>query len=87
MKFLEAEMQRSESHDSRMIGVGLVGLGAVLTAASAACAVAAADHMAIAAGLCGPAAQHCILCAVAAASLLASAGVAGMTTLSPGTCA
>ena len=71
-------MQRSESHDSRMIGVGLVGLGAVLTAASAACAVAAADHMAIAAGLCGPAAQHCILCAVAAASLLASAGVAAV---------
>ena len=69
-------MQRSESHDSRMIGVGLVGLGAVLTAASAACAFAAADHMAIAAGLCGPAAQHCILCVIPAASLLASAGVA-----------
>ena len=69
-------MQRSEPQDSRTIGAGLIGLGALLAATAAVCAGAAADHMAMAAGLCGPAAQHCILCVIPAASLLASAGVA-----------
>ncbi|WP_324819250.1 hypothetical protein [Brevundimonas sp.] len=44
---------------------------------AAAGAVIAADHMALAASLCGPVASHCVLCVASAGSLLASAGVFG----------
>ena len=68
-------MRHSDTRNSRTIGVGLIMIGAMLFAGAAACAVAAADHMAVAAALCGPVARHCILCVASAGSLLASAGV------------
>lgn len=76
-------MQRSDTQDSRTLGVSLIASGAMLAASAAVYAFAAANHMAVAATLCGPATSHCILCAVSMASLLASAGVvaAGMALL------
>ncbi|MDI1328105.1 MAG: hypothetical protein PSV23_15035 [Brevundimonas sp.] len=73
-------MQHSDTRDSGKFGVGLIMVGAGLFAVSSACAVAAADHMAFAAALCGPVGRHCVLCIASAGSLLASAGViaAGM---------
>lgn len=68
-------MPHSDTQDSRKLGVGLIMVGAALFAAAAACVFAAADHMAVAAALCGPVARHCILCIASAGSLLASAGV------------
>lgn len=67
-------MQGSDSHRSQAPGAVLIAVGMMLAAASAAAALAGADHMA-AASLCGPLARHCILCVTSAASLLASAGV------------
>ena len=68
-------MRHDDIDASRTLGPGLTILGAVLTALAAGSAVAAAVHMREAAPLCGPVDLHCMLCALAAASLLASAGV------------
>jgi len=68
-------MQRSDAWESRTSGVCLIAFGATLAASAVAGAFAVANHMAVAATLCGPATNHCILCVVSAASLLASAGV------------
>lgn len=70
-------MQKSDVLDSSRLGLGLIALGAALTAMAMAGAAAALDHMSIAAGLCGPGVGHCVLCAVSASSLLAAAGVIG----------
>lgn len=77
-------MPHSDTRDSQKLAIGLIMVGAALFTAAAACAVAAADHMAVAAALCGPVARHCILCIASAGSLLASAGViaAGVMLLS-----
>ena len=66
-------MHGSDTLQSRTIGAGLVVSGLMLAAAAAAAAWAAADHMA--AAFCGPVLRHCLLCAVSAASLVASFGV------------
>lgn len=78
-------MQPNDTQPSRALGAGLIAFGALLSALAAAGALAAADHMAVAANLCGPVAGHCILCVVSAASVLASAGViaAGVALLTP----
>ena len=68
-------MRHSDTLDSRKLGVGLIMVGATLFTVAAACAVAAVEHMAAAAAICGPLARHCILCVASAGSLLASAGV------------
>ncbi len=68
-------MRHNDTADSARYAVGLIMVGAALFASSAACALAAADHMAFAAALCGPVARHCILCVASTGSLLASAGV------------
>lgn len=67
-------MQGSDSHNPGQSGAGLILVGAMLATASIGAALLAADHMA-APGLCGPLTRHCILCAAATASLLASSGV------------
>lgn len=67
-------MARSDTQDPRTLGVALIVAGAILAASAAVCAFAAADHMAVAAPLCGPVTGHCILCALLAVNLLASAG-------------
>jgi multisubunit Na+/H+ antiporter MnhG subunit len=69
-------MERSQTQDLRTLGVALIFVGAILAASAVVCAFAAADHMALAATLCGPVTGHCILCALLAANLLASAGAA-----------
>ena len=75
-------MEHSDTQDLRTLGVSLITVGAILAVSAAVCAFAAADHMAVAATLCGPVTGHCILCALLAANLLASAGaVAGGVTL------
>ena len=68
-------MRHNDTADSARYGIGLIMVGTALFALSAACAFAAADHMAFAAALCGPVARHCVLCIASAGSLLASAGV------------
>ncbi len=68
-------MQDTDTPDSRTLGVRLMVLGGALTALSAGAAVAATVHMGGAAPFCGPVSQHCALCVVAAASLIASIGV------------
>ena len=68
-------MQRSDFQDSETSAVLLLGLGSGLAAVSAAATFAAAGHMAVAADLCAPLADHCLLCVAAVGSLLASAGV------------
>lgn len=68
-------MRHSDTDESQVFGVGLIMAGATLFAVAAACAVAAFDHMAAFAALCGPAVSHCILCIASAGSLTASAGV------------
>ena len=69
-------MQDRDTPQSRTLGVCLIATGLTLAAAAALAGLAAADHMAAAAALCGPALSHCILCVASAGSLLASAGVA-----------
>jgi hypothetical protein len=69
-------MEHSNTQDRRTLGVSLIVAGAVLVVSAAVCAFAAADHMAVAATLCGPVTGHCILCVLMAANLLASAGAA-----------
>lgn len=69
-------MEHSNTQDRRTLGVSLIVAGAVLAVSAAVCAFAAADHMAVAATLCGPVTGHCILCVLMAANLLASAGAA-----------
>lgn len=69
-------MQGSNAQQSQTLGVCLISAGLMLAAAAAPAALAAADHMAGAAALCGPALRHCLLCAASAASLAASIGVA-----------
>lgn len=69
-------MEHSAAQDSRTLGVALIVAGAILAASAAVCAFAAADHMAVAATLCGPVTGHCVLCVLLAANLLASAGAA-----------
>lgn len=78
-------MQSNDIPSSRTPGAVLIGVGLLLTAVAAASAFAAADHMATAAALCGPALDHCIACVLSAAGLLASGGVvaAGMALLAP----
>lgn len=75
----------NDTPSSRTLGAGLLVLGGLLTASSAATAVAAADHMARVVSLCGPVVGHCVLCVLAATSLLASAGVvaAGLALMKP----
>ncbi|WP_309627422.1 hypothetical protein [Brevundimonas sp.] len=68
-------MRHNDTADVAGYGIGLMTVGSALFALSAACAFAAAEHMAFAAALCGPVARHCILCVASAGSLLASAGV------------
>lgn len=69
-------MPGDNTQDSRALGAGLIILGAALALSSIGLGIVAADHMAAAAAaLCGPVAGHCLLCVVAAASLLSSAGV------------
>ena len=68
-------MQGSDTWDSRTFGVCLIAFGATLAASAVASAFAVANHMAVAATLCEPATDHCILCVVSTASLLASVGV------------
>lgn len=69
-------MPGDNTQDSRALGAGLIILGAALALSSLVVGIVAADHMAAAAAaLCGPVAGHCLLCVVAAASLLSSAGV------------
>lgn len=70
-------MLKSDALDSSTLGLGLIALGAGLTAMAMAGAVGTVDHMSYAASLCGPGVGHCLLCAVSAASLLAAAGVVG----------
>lgn len=70
-------MERSDTRESRTLGVALIVAGAILAASAAVCAFATVEHMAVAATLCGPVTGHCILCALLAANLLASAGAAG----------
>jgi hypothetical protein len=69
-------MERSDTQESRTLGVSLIAAGAILAPSAAVCALAAVDHMAVAAALCGPVTGHCLLCALLAANLLASAGAA-----------
>ncbi|HWQ87111.1 hypothetical protein [Brevundimonas sp.] len=69
-------MQRDDNQESQILGAALIVSGAILATSGAICAFAAANHMAIAANLCGPTTGHCILCAVSAASLLAAAATA-----------
>lgn len=78
-------MQQNDKPQSRTLGAGLIASGVLLTASAAASTLAAADHMALAAKLCGPVVGHCLLCVVSAASLLASAAVvmAGAALLAP----
>ena len=68
-------MQDCDAQQSRTPGICLIGAGLMLAAASAMAGWAAAEHMAAAAAVCGPALPHCILCVTSAGSLLASAGV------------
>lgn len=68
-------MQGDNTQDSKALGAGLITGGAVLAISSIVIGIAAADHMAAAANLCGPVTGHCILCVVSAASLLSSCGV------------
>ena len=80
-------MMKFENSDERMIvSVGLFALTGSFGALTAALAILAMDHMAFAAGLCGPVAGHCLLCVGAAASLAAAigTGAAGMSLLRPG---
>lgn len=69
-------MQRDDTQESQILGAALIVSGAILAASGAVCAFAAANHMAMAANLCGPTTGHCILCVVSAASLLAAAATA-----------
>lgn len=69
-------MQRDDTQESQILGGALIVSGAFLATSGAVCAFAAANHMAIAANLCGPGTGHCILCIVSAASLLAAAATA-----------
>ena len=67
-------MSGSDVHTSKQIGATLIAVGASLAAASIATALVAAEHMA-SVSLCGPLTGHCLLCAAATASLVASSGV------------
>ncbi len=69
-------MPGDNTQDSRALGAGLIIVGAALALSSIVIGIVAADHMAaVAAALCGPVTGHCLLCVVAAASLLSSTGV------------
>lgn len=61
----------------RLLGGALVGLGLTLAGAAGAAGVLARDHMAAAAGLCGPLVAHCSLCFVAGSLFLASLATVG----------
>lgn len=69
-------MQRDDTQESQILGGALIVSGALLATSGAVCAFAAANHMAIAANLCGPGTGHCILCIISTASLLAAAASA-----------
>lgn len=70
-------MQTRDIDEIRLLGGALVALGLALGGAAAATGILAADHMAAAAELCGPTADHCGLCVAAGALLLAALGAAG----------
>lgn len=70
-------MHDSDTRQTMALGAALITVGAMLAAAAIAGGLAAISHMADAATLCGPETNHCILCVVSAASLLASLGVVG----------
>lgn len=70
-------MRLSDIHENHLLGGGLVALGLSLGGASAVAGLMAADHMAGAATLCGPVADHCVRCVVAGAMLVAALGASG----------
>lgn len=67
-------MRLSDIHENHLLGGGLVALGLSLGGASAVAGLMAADHMAGAAALCGPVADHCVQCVAAVAMLVAALG-------------
>lgn len=78
-------MVKTNIDERRLLGASLIALGLSLAAASAVATVLALDHMAFAAGLCGPASGHCIRCVAAGATLIAALGAfsAGLSRLKP----
>lgn len=70
-------MQTRNTDEIRLLGAALVFLGLALAAAGAVAGFLAADHMSLAAALCGPATGHCSLCLAADFLLVASIGATG----------
>lgn len=70
-------MQTRDIDEFRYLGAALVVLGLSLAGAGAVVGLLGADHMAAAAGLCGPTTDHCTLCLAADALACASVGALG----------
>lgn len=71
-------MQTHPLDEFRLLGAALIALAVALGGAGAAAGLVAAEHMAAAAALCGPANGHCSLCLAADSLLIAAVGAAGV---------
>lgn len=65
-------MSISDNSDCHVLGAGLIALGLALAVTAGVWGMLAAQHMAWAASLCGPASGHCLRCVIAATSAVAS---------------
>ena len=70
-------MRIQDIQDQQILGAALVVLGLSLGGAAAVAGFLAAEHMALAGPMCGPAFGHCVRCVAAAALLVAALGVSG----------
>lgn len=69
-------MPMTDDQERKILAGGLMVLACSLGLLTAALAVAALDHMAISASLCGPTSGHCAACFGAIASLVGALGAA-----------
>lgn len=69
-------MPITDDQERKILAGGLLVLACSLGLLASALAVAALDHMAISAGLCGPMSGHCAACFGAIACLAAAVGTA-----------
>lgn len=70
-------MQIQDIHEQQLLGAALIILGLSLGGAAAGAALLAAEHMAMAAAMCGPTFGHCVRCIAAGTLLVAAIGVSG----------
>lgn len=69
-------MPLADPTDFKLIGASLLILASALAATAAGFGLRAADHMAMAAELCGPGGTHCLSCGLSASAALAAAAAA-----------